>query len=154
MSNGLPKFVIVGGGFGGIETAKELRRAPVEVTLVDRQNHHCFSRCYIRSRLRRSLRPMLAWPIRHILRKQKNATVLMAEVHAIGTTKRQAETHSVGIPYDYLVVAAGAAHSYFGHNEWAEVAPEWQLQHRYMQVEAMAELFSPANEQRQLPSAA
>jgi NADH dehydrogenase FAD-containing subunit len=85
MSNGLPKVVIVGGGFGGIETAKELRHASP------------------------------------LLRKQKNATVLMEEVRAIDTTKRRVETHSVSMPYDYLVLATGAAHSYFGHDEWPKL---------------------------------
>ena len=123
MSNGLAKVVIVGGGFGGIETAKELRHASVEVTVVDRQNHHCFQPLLYQVATAALSPADIAWPIRHILRKQKNATVLMEEVRAIDTTKRRVETHSVSIPYDYLVVATGAAHSYFGHDEWAQVAP-------------------------------
>jgi len=123
MSNGLTKVVIVGGGFGGIEAAKELRHASVEVTVVDRQNHHCFQPLLYQVATAALSPADVAWPIRHILRKQKNATVLMAEVRAIDTTKRQVETHTVSIPYDYLVLATGAAHSYFGHDEWAEVAP-------------------------------
>jgi NADH:ubiquinone reductase (H+-translocating) len=123
MSNGLPKVVIVGAGFGGIETAKELRHASVEVTVVDRQNHHCFQPLLYQVATAALSPADVAWPIRHILRKQKNATVLMAAAHAIDTTKRQVETYSVSIPYDYLVLATGAAHSYFGHEEWAEVAP-------------------------------
>jgi NADH dehydrogenase len=123
MSNGLPKVAIVGGGFGGIETAKELRHASVEVTVVDRQNHHCFQPLLYQVATAALSPADIAWPIRHILRKQKNTTVLMEEVRAIDTTKRRVETHSVSIPYDYLVVATGAAHSYFGHDEWAQVAP-------------------------------
>jgi NADH:quinone reductase (non-electrogenic) len=123
MSNDLPKVVIVGGGFGGIEAAKELRHAAVELTLIDRQNHHCFQPLLYQVATAALSPADVAWPIWHILRKQKNATVLMEEVRAIDTGKRQVETHSVSIPYDYLVLATGAAHSYFGHDEWAEVAP-------------------------------
>jgi NADH dehydrogenase len=121
MSNGLPKVVIVGGGFGGIETAKELRHASVEVTVVDRQNHHCFQPLLYQVATAALSPADIAWPIRHILRKQKNATVLMEEVRAIDTTKRRVETHSVSMPYDYLVLATGAAHSYFGHDEWPKL---------------------------------
>ena len=103
MSNGLAKVVIVGGGFGGIETAKELRHASVEVTVVDRQNHHCFQPLLYQVATAALSPADVAWPIRHILRKQKNATVLMAEVRAIDTTKRQVarsihESTPLGIP--------------------------------------------------------
>src|SRR6476661_4207199 len=118
-----PKVVILGAGFGGLEAAKALRKAPVDVTLIDRTNHHCFQPLLYQVATAALSPADVAWPIRHILRKQKNATVLMAEVRAIDTTKRQVETHTVSIPYDYLVLATGAAHSYFGHDEWAEVAP-------------------------------
>jgi NADH:quinone reductase (non-electrogenic) len=123
MSNERAKVVIVGAGFGGIEAAKALRRAPVEVTVIDRQNHHCFQPLLYQVATAALSPADVAWPIRHILRKQKNATVLMAEVHAIDTTKRRVHIDSMSIPYDYLVLATGAAHSYFGHDEWAEVAP-------------------------------
>jgi NADH dehydrogenase len=117
------KVVIVGAGFGGIEAAKSLRRAPVEVTVIDRQNHHCFQPLLYQVATAALSPADVAWPIRHILRKQKNATVLMAEVRAVDTSKRLVQIDSVSIPYDYLVLATGAAHSYFGHEEWAEVAP-------------------------------
>jgi NADH dehydrogenase len=123
MPDGRAKIVIVGAGFGGIEAAKSLRRAPVEVTVIDRQNHHCFQPLLYQVATAALSPADVAWPIRHILRKQKNATVLMAEVRAVDTSKRLVQIDSVSIPYDYLVLATGAAHSYFGHDEWAEVAP-------------------------------
>jgi NADH:ubiquinone reductase (H+-translocating) len=115
--------VIVGGGFGGIEAAKSLRRAPVEVTVIDRQNHHCFQPLLYQVATAALSPADVAWPIRHILRKQKNATVLMAEIRAVDTSKRLVQIDSVSIRYDYLVLATGTTHSYFGHDEWAEVAP-------------------------------
>src|SRR6202048_2543193 len=123
MPDGLAKVVIVGAGFGGIEEAKSLRRAPVEVTVIDRQNHHCFQPLLYQVATAALSPADVAWPIRHILRKQKNATVLMAEVRAVDTSKRLVQIDSMSIPYDYLVLATGATHSYFGHDEWAEVAP-------------------------------
>jgi NADH dehydrogenase len=123
MSGEQAKVVIIGAGFAGIEVAKALCHASVEVTVIDRQNHHCFQPLLYQVATAALSPADVAWPIRHILRKQKNATVLMAEVRAIDTTKRRVEIDSVSIPYDYLVLATGAAHSYFGHDEWAEVAP-------------------------------
>jgi NADH dehydrogenase len=123
MSDERAKVVVIGAGFGGIETAKALRRAPVEVTVIDRQNHHCFQPLLYQVATAALSPADVAWPIRHILRRQKNATVLMAEVRGIDSTKRRVQIDSVTIPYDYLVLATGAAHSYFGHDEWAEVAP-------------------------------
>ena len=123
MPEGRSKVVIIGAGFGGIEAAKSLRRAPVEVTVIDRQNHHCFQPLLYQVATAALSPADVAWPIRHILRKQQNATVLMAEVRGIDTGKRLVQIDSVIIPYDYLVLATGATHSYFGHDEWADVAP-------------------------------
>src|SRR5215468_735638 len=123
MSDERAKVVIIGAGFGGIETAKALGRAAVELTVIDRQNHHCFQPLLYQVATAALSPADVAWPVRHILRKQKNATVLMAEVRGIDTTKRRVQIDSMSIPYDYLVLATGAAHSYFGHDEWAEVAP-------------------------------
>jgi len=123
MSDGLPKVIIIGAGFGGIEAAKALCRSPVEVTIIDRQNHHCFQPLLYQVATAALSPADVAWPIRHILRKQKNATVLMAEVRAIDTRERLVQIDSLSIPYDYLVLATGATHSYFGHDEWAEAAP-------------------------------
>jgi NADH dehydrogenase len=123
MPDGRAKVVIVGAGFGGIEAVKSLLRARVEVTVIDRQNHHCFQPLLYQVATAALSPADVAWPIRHILRKQKNATVLMAEVRAVDASKRLVQIESVSIPYDYLVLATGATHSYFGHDEWAEVAP-------------------------------
>jgi NADH dehydrogenase len=123
MSDGRAKVVIIGAGFGGIEAAKSLKRAPVDVTVIDRVNHHCFQPLLYQVATAALSPADVAWPIRHILRKQKNATVLMAEVQGIDTGKRLVQIDGTSIAYDYLVLATGATHSYFGHDEWADVAP-------------------------------
>src|SRR6201982_1962171 len=87
MARGGPNVVIVGAGFGGLEAARALARAPVDVTVVDRQNHHCFQPLLYQVATAALSPAEIAWPIRHILRKQKNATVLMAEAHALDNTK-------------------------------------------------------------------
>jgi NADH dehydrogenase len=118
-----PKVVIVGAGFGGLQAAKALSRVAVDVTVIDRQNHHCFQPLLYQVATAALSPADVAWPIRHILRNQENATVLMAEVRSIDTGERVVHTDSISVPYDYLVLATGATHSYFGHDEWAEVAP-------------------------------
>src|SRR5215469_2189313 len=118
-----PRVVILGAGFGGLEATKALGRAPVEITLIDRQNYHCFQPLLYQVATAALSPADVCWPIRHIFRTQKNATVLMAEVRAIDTSKRLVQIDPMSIPYDYLVLATGAAHSYFGHDEWAEFAP-------------------------------
>jgi NADH dehydrogenase len=118
-----PKVVIVGAGFGGLEAAKALRGAPADVTVIDQQNHHCFQPLLYQVATAALSPADVAWPIRRILRRQENATVLMAEVTGIDTAKKTVQADQVSIPYDYLVLATGATHSYFGHDEWAEVAP-------------------------------
>jgi NADH dehydrogenase len=123
MLNERAKVVIVGAGFGGIEAAKSLRRASAELIIIDRQNHHCFQPLLYQVATAALSPADVAWPIRHILRKQRNATVLMAEVNAIDTNKQCVQIDSASLPYDYLVVATGATHSYFGHDDWAGVAP-------------------------------
>jgi NADH dehydrogenase len=123
MSQRRPHVVIIGAGFGGLSAAQALARAPVDVTVIDRQNHHCFQPLLYQVATAALSPAEIAWPIRAILRHQRNATVLMAEVTGIDTANRQVKTSSATIPYDYLVVATGATHSYFGHDEWAQVAP-------------------------------
>jgi NADH dehydrogenase len=118
-----PKVVIIGAGFGGIEAAKSLKRAPLDVTIIDRQNHHCFQPLLYQVATAALSPADVAWPIRHILRKQQNATVLMAEVSGIDTQKKWVHANGIDIPYDHLVLATGATHSYFGHDEWAQAAP-------------------------------
>src|SRR6202166_2647768 len=123
MSERRQRVVIVGAGFGGIEAARALAKAPVDVTIIDKQNHHCFQPLLYQVATAALSPADVAWPIRRILRKQANATVLMAEIRGIDTGKRLVHTDSISVAYDFLVLATGATHSYFGHDEWAEVAP-------------------------------
>jgi NADH dehydrogenase len=124
-----PHVVIIGGGFGGLSAARAFRHAPVNVTLVDRNNHHTFQPLLYQVATA-TLNPSdITAPIRHVLRNQRNVTVLLADVIGIDIAAR-AVTIDEGtggrrrdIPYDYLVVAAGARHSYFGHDEWESDAP-------------------------------
>jgi len=118
-----PRVVIVGGGFGGLEVARGLKDAPVDITLVDRQNHHCFQPLLYQVATAVLSPADIAWPIRGILRAQENARVLMAEVIGVDTTAKIVKTDEIELPYDYLVLATGATHSYFGHDEWERDAP-------------------------------
>jgi NADH:ubiquinone reductase (H+-translocating) len=117
------RVVIVGGGFGGLSAARALRGAPVRVTLVDRQNHHLFQPLLYQVATA-ALNPSdIASPIRRILRHQKNVEVVLAEATAIDVDGRAVVLADGTVPYDYLIVATGASHSYFGHDEWAPYAP-------------------------------
>jgi NADH dehydrogenase len=119
----MPRVVIVGAGFGGLQAARALRNAPVHVTVIDRQNHHLFQ-------------PLLYWvataglspadicsPIRGILRKQKNTEVLMEEVTGVDVQEQRVLIGDRSVPYDYLVLATGVHDNYFGHPEWEHYAP-------------------------------
>lgn len=119
-----PHVVILGGGFAGLYAARGLRRAPVRVTLIDRRNHHLFQPMLYQVATA-ALNPSdIAAPIRSVLRNQANAEVLLAEVSTIDVpTRRVTLTDGSQIAYDYLIIATGAHHSYFGHNEWETLAP-------------------------------
>lgn len=118
-----PHVVIIGGGFGGLNAARAFEDAPVRVTLVDRRNYHLFQPLLYQVATA-SLSPAdIASPIRAILRKQENVRVLMAEAKAIDLERKQVHLEEERLDYDYLIVAAGAGHSYFGHNEWEKHAP-------------------------------
>jgi NADH dehydrogenase len=117
------KVVIVGAGFGGVEAARRLAKCRADVTIIDKQNHHCFQPLLYQVATAALSPAEVAWPIRHIFRHQANATVLMAEVLGVDTARRIVRIDGMEIPYDYLVLATGATHSYFGHDEWAEAAP-------------------------------
>jgi len=123
MSKQRPQVIIVGAGFGGLEAAKALRRAPVDITVLDGHNHHCFQPLLYQVATAALSPAEVAWPIRHILRRQRNATVLMAEVTGVDAPAKRVLTTSGALTFDYLVLATGATHSYFGHDEWAPVAP-------------------------------
>ena len=119
-----PRVVIVGGGFGGIHAAQSLARQNVDVTLVDRRNHHIFQPLLYQVALAVLSPANIAEPIRSILRKQRNAEVLMDEVVDIDVAARKVALGSgARLGYDYLVLATGASHSYFGHDDWAPLAP-------------------------------
>jgi len=118
-----PRIVIVGGGFGGLAAAKALAHAPAEVVLVDRQNHHLFQPLLYQVATAALSPADIAWPIRRILRHQSNAQVLMAEVTGVDIERKQVLTGTRAEPYDYLVLASGATHAYFGHDDWAPHAP-------------------------------
>jgi NADH dehydrogenase len=118
-----PQVVILGGGFGGLAAAKALADAPVEITLIDRQNHHCFQPLLYQVATAWLTPADIAWPIRGIIGTQKNARVLMAEVEGVDLTERKVRTSGGDFTYDFLVVATGATHAYFGHEEWAASAP-------------------------------
>jgi len=119
-----PRVVIVGSGFAGLRAAKGLAYLPVDVTVVDRRNHHTFQPLLYQVALAVLSPADIAQPIRSILRRQKNTQVLMDEVVAIDRAARQIRLASgAEIAYDYLVLATGATHSYFGHEEWAQLAP-------------------------------
>jgi NADH dehydrogenase len=120
---GNARVVIVGAGFGGLECAKALRRAQADVTVIDRENHHCFQPLLYQVATAALSPADIAWPIRHILRPQRNATVLMEDVRGVSPEKKCIQTQSGEIPYDYLVIATGSTHSYFGHDEWSRHAP-------------------------------
>jgi NADH dehydrogenase len=123
MSQPKPKIIIIGAGFGGLEAAKTLRRAPVEITLIDRQNYHCFQPLLYQVATAALSPADVAWPIRHILRQQQNATVLMAGVTGVDAERRIVTTQAGAFSFDFLVIATGARNFYFGHDQWAEAAP-------------------------------
>src|SRR5262244_3093768 len=123
-----PHVVIVGGGFGGLAAARSLRHAPVRVTVIDRSNHHLFQPLLYQVATATLAPGDIAAPIRHLLRRQRNVTVAMAEVTGVDAANRRVLVNYLGRPdvpyaYDYLILATGAAHSYFGHNEFAPFAP-------------------------------
>ena len=119
-----PRVVIVGGGFGGLHAAKGLANLPVDITVVDRRNHHIFQPLLYQVALAVLSPADIAQPIRSILRHQYNTQVLMDEVVAIDVRGRQVSLASGSrLDYDYLALATGATHSYFGHDQWAPLAP-------------------------------
>jgi NADH:quinone reductase (non-electrogenic) len=128
MRDSTPRVVIVGGGFGGLAAAKALRMADVRVVLVDRQNHHLFQPLLYQVATAVLSPGQIASPIRSILRRQRNTTVILGEVVGVDIDRRcvfvdSADREGVALEYDYLILATGASHSYFGHDEFARFAP-------------------------------
>jgi len=119
----LPRVVVVGAGFGGLTAARALGDAPVALTLLDRRNFHLFQPLLYQVATA-ALNPSdIAAPIRHIVRRQRNTTVLLADVREVDVSARIVRTDHGDLPYDFLVLAAGANDSYFGHDEWRPFAP-------------------------------
>jgi len=119
----IPRVVIVGAGFGGLNAAQALAKAPVQITVIDRANYHTFQPLLYQVATAGLSPGEIAAPIRSILRSDKNVQVLMAEVTGFDLDRRIVKTSDSDIPYDYLIVAAGAGHSYFGHDDWEPYAP-------------------------------
>src|SRR5260370_3846508 len=123
-----PKMAIVGGGFGGLAAAKALRNTPAQVILIDRTNHHLFQPLLYQVATSVLSPSQIGSPIRGILRNQKNTTVILGEVNGVVKDQKRvfvsdADRQGVPIPYDYLILATGSTHSYFGHSEFEKYAP-------------------------------
>ena len=123
-----PRIIIVGGGFGGLAAAKALRKTPAQVILIDRTNHHLFQPLLYQVATTVLMPGQIGTPIRGILRNQRNALVIMGEVTGVDKERKcvfvtNADRSDAPIPYDYLILATGSTHSYFGHNEFEEFAP-------------------------------
>jgi NADH dehydrogenase FAD-containing subunit len=128
MTTKVPLVVIVGGGFGGLAVAKELRHAPVNVLVIDRSNHHVFQPLLYQVATSVLASGQIASPIRGLLAEQENTSVMLGDVVGVDTNSRQVivdfdDKVGLRISYDYLVLATGATHSYFGHDEFAKFAP-------------------------------
>lgn len=118
-----PHVVVIGAGFGGLQAARALRDARVRVTVVDRRNHHLFQPLLYQVATAALSPGDIAYPVRSILRRQQNARVLLAEARAIDPSRREVILADGLLKYDYLMVATGARHAYFGHPEWEAQAP-------------------------------
>lgn len=126
-NGGAPGVVLVGGGFGGLAAAKAFRKAPVQVIFIDRGNHHLFQALLYQIGTSVLAPSQISSPIRGILQKQRNTIVIMGEVTGVDKAQgsvfvNSADREHVPIPYDYLILATGVRHSYFGHNEFEKFA--------------------------------
>src|SRR6476661_6052974 len=117
------RVVIVGAGFGGLFAARTLARHPVQITLIDRQNFHTFQPLLYQVATAGLSPGEIAAPIRWIMRSRRNVEVLMSEVQDFDLERRVVKLSDTEIPYDFLIVASGASHAYFGHDEWEPFAP-------------------------------
>ena len=153
-----PRVVIVGGGFGGIAAARALKRAHADVTLIDRTNHFIFQPLLYQVATAALAPSDITAPIRYILRRQRNVEVLMAEVREVDVQRRVVRLDDAlrEMSYDYLVVAAGARHAYFGHNEWEPYAPGLkavedasEIRRRFLLAYETAEKSPDAREQQE-----
>jgi NADH dehydrogenase len=152
-----PQIVIIGSGFAGLEACRALAKASVDVTLVDALNHHLFQPLLYQVATAALSPGDIAWPIRAIVRGQKNVRVIMAQVTAIDMSARRVHSAEIDLTYDYLVLATGATHSYFGHDEWAHFAPglkhisdATEIRRRFLLAFERAEVVEDKTEQTRL----
>jgi NADH dehydrogenase len=155
----LPRIVIVGAGFGGIACARALRHAPASITLIDQQNYHLFQPLLYQVATAALSPADIAIPIRAIFRDQFNAKVMLATVTGLDTERREVLADGLNLPYDYLVIATGATHSYFGHDAWAPFAPGLKrvddatlVRRRVLEAFEGAEVAASEEERRRLLS--
>lgn len=118
-----PRVVIIGAGFGGLTAAREVARLPVDVTVIDRKNHHTFQPLLYQVATAGLSPGEIAAPIRWILRNRSNIEVILEEVVDFDLQRKSVITSEQSIDFDYLILASGATHAYFGHDEWATLAP-------------------------------
>jgi NADH:ubiquinone reductase (H+-translocating) len=152
-----PHVVILGGGFAGLGAVKVMRDADVRITLIDRSNHHLFQPLLYQVAAATLAAPDVAAPIRSVLRHQSNVTVWMAQVHGIDVRNKRVRADDEYVDYDYLIVATGMTHAYFGHDEWAEhalglktVAEALEIRSRILRAFEAAELAQSAEQRRAL----
>jgi NADH dehydrogenase len=152
-----PQVVIVGAGFAGLEASRALAKVDVDVTLVDAYNHHCFQPLLYEVATAALSPADVAWPIRAIVREHKNVRVIMARVTGIDVDTHRVLTSEIDLVYDYLVLATGATHSYFGHDDWAPFAPglkhiadATEIRRRFLLAFERAEVVEDAAERAQL----
>lgn len=123
MAGTVPRVVVVGGGFAGLWAVRALQDAPVAITLVDRTNHHLFQPLLYQVATAGLAAPSIAAPLRYVLRRQRNVTVLLGDVERLDVAGRTVRVGGQVLPWDHLVLATGAGHAYFGHPEWQAFAP-------------------------------
>jgi NADH dehydrogenase len=152
-----PKVVIVGAGFGGLFAARALARVAADVTVVDRHNYHLFQPLLYQVAVAALPPSDIAWPARSILRKQRNTTVLMDEVTGVDAARGRVIARRGEIEFDYLILATGSTHSYFGHDDWAGIAPGLKsiddatlIRRRILMAFERAEMTADATARRRL----
>lgn len=156
-ANRTPRVVIIGAGFGGLTAAKELANAPVQVTIIDRRNYHLFQPLLYQVATAGLSPADIATPIRGIVRRQRNTTVLLGRVTGVDAASRSVLIGERLVPYDYLIIATGARHAYFGHDEWEAFAPGLKkiedgtdIRRRILLAFEMAENASDPEERKRL----
>ncbi|MDB5454048.1 MAG: FAD-dependent pyridine nucleotide-disulfide oxidoreductase [Caulobacteraceae bacterium] len=156
-SRGRPRVVIVGAGFGGLSAAQALAASDVEITVVDRRNHHLFQPLLYQVATAGLSPSQIASPVRTVLRREANARVILAEVTGVDRAGKRVLMGETDLPYDFLVLATGATHAYFGHDDWAAVAPGLKtlddavaIRRRVLSAFERAEISRDAHEQERL----